>query len=91
MTLFSILDNIEKHSRKLKLISHKFENIMENGAFAPKNWCSRPAGFILINCKFYRNFILCKQSSDQLTADYRPAMTIAVDLGRKATKQTKQS
>ena len=21
------------------------------------------------NCKFYRNFILCKQSSDQLTAD----------------------
>ena len=33
------------------------------------NWCSRPAGFILINCKFYRNFILCKQPSDQLTAD----------------------
>ena len=25
-----------KNSRKLKLISHEFENIMENGAFAPK-------------------------------------------------------
>ena len=36
MTLFSILDNIEKKSSKLKLISNEFENIMENGAFAPK-------------------------------------------------------
>ena len=37
MTSFSILDNIEKNSRKILIkVLNTFENIMENRAFAPK-------------------------------------------------------
>ena len=37
MTSFSILDNNEKKLKKiLNKVFHAFENIMENGAFAPK-------------------------------------------------------
>ena len=36
MTLFLSLDNIEKIKKNFKLSFEYFENIMENGAFAPK-------------------------------------------------------
>ena len=36
MTSFSILDNIDKIQEKIMLHLNTFENIIENGAFAPK-------------------------------------------------------
>ena len=35
MTSYLFLDNMEKIQEKLKLSLNTFENIMENGAFAP--------------------------------------------------------
>ena len=41
MTSFSFLDKIEKKIKKnLSKVLNTFENIMENGAFAPKSKCS---------------------------------------------------
>ena len=36
MTSFLFLDNIKKNQEKLRTILNTFENIMEDGVFAPK-------------------------------------------------------
>ena len=40
MTSFSILDKIEKNKKKINSVLNTFENILENGALAPKDKCS---------------------------------------------------
>ena len=36
MTSFAFLDDVEKFNENLSEVLNTFENIMENGAFAPK-------------------------------------------------------
>ena len=49
MISFSILDNIKKIKKSLSKVLNTFENIMENGAFAPMDGANAPLSIIFAN------------------------------------------